>query len=81
MIPISTLRAPHDTQIHSQPRWKIQNAIGGATAMAATLDKPQYAIPSARRRSGTMLVRYAADADSRPDQKTPWTTTSASTKR
>jgi hypothetical protein len=42
MAPISTLRAPHEMQIHRQPpRSSSQNAIGGATAMAATLDSPQ----------------------------------------
>ncbi len=81
MIPMSRLSVPHETQIQTQPRCKIQNAIGGATAIAATLDRPQYAIPSARRRTGTMFVRYAADADNSPDQKMPWTMTSASIRR
>ena len=46
-------------------------ATVGATAMAATLESPQYPIPSARRRSGSKPVMYAADADSSPDQNTP----------
>jgi hypothetical protein len=38
-------------------------------------------MPSARRRSGSRFVMYAAEADSSPDQKMPWTTTSASIHR
>ena len=42
MAPISTLRLAQEMQIHSQPpRCIIQKAIGGATAIAATLDMPQ----------------------------------------
>ena len=68
---------------HSQPHpyRRIQNATGGATASAPTLASPQYPMPSARRRGGSMFVMYAPDAVSRADQKTPCTITSASISR
>ena len=42
IAPISRLSVPQEMQIHRQPPCcMIQNAIGGATAIAATLDRPQ----------------------------------------
>ena len=63
------------------PNWNIQKPIVGATAIAAIVERPQYARPSARRLSGRMFVMYAADPVSSPDQKTPRTRTTASITR
>ncbi len=65
---------PTEAQSHIHPpRWYSQNPRDGAKAMAKIVDSPQYPIPSARRAAGMKSVMYAEDAESRPDQKQPWT--------
>ena len=78
MIAMTMLRTAVSRHSARHPNWNIQKPIVGATAMAAIVDNPQYAKPSALRLSGRLFVMYAADPVISPDQNTPCTSTSAS---